>query len=78
MVLITGDFNLDFSDGLNCGYKESIASLGYHQFVNSPTHFIIIYLTILAVLLTIFIPTNYKTASVLKYFLVMYPITFLS
>ena len=39
MVLITGNFNLDFSDGVNCGYKESIASLGYHQFVNSPTHY---------------------------------------
>ena len=38
-VYITGDLNVDYSDGINTDFKDSISSLGYHQFVDSPTRY---------------------------------------
>ena len=38
-VYIVGDFNINVSDGSNYEYINSISSLGYHQFVKSPTRY---------------------------------------
>ena len=38
-VFLMGDFNINYAEGSNSCYKKSVLSLGYHQYVNTPTHY---------------------------------------